>query len=203
MTCEPSTSRRAVERMSAIVMSAVSSVMTPGVLVTVIPRRSALVTSMWSTPLPKLAMSFICSPAWAIMAALMWSVMVGTRTSASRIASTISACDSGLSSRLRRASNSSRMRVSTSSGSRRVTTTRGLFLVMSVALSALAALSPRCPDFRHLRPRVQAVYASLTLRDANVLRRAGPAARGSPARRPLYQMAGQRQGSPGRRRGSK
>ena len=63
MTREPSTRRRAVDRISAIVMSAVSSVRTPGVLVTVMPRLSALVTSMWSTPLPKLAMSFICSPA--------------------------------------------------------------------------------------------------------------------------------------------
>ena len=71
-------------------MSAVSSVSTPGVLVTVMPRRSAEVTSIWSTPLPKLAISFICSPAWAIMPALMGSVMVGTSTSASRIASAIS-----------------------------------------------------------------------------------------------------------------
>jgi hypothetical protein len=46
MTRDPSTSRRAVERISAIVISAVSSVNTPGVLVTVMPRRSALVTSM-------------------------------------------------------------------------------------------------------------------------------------------------------------
>ena len=37
----PSASRRAVDRISAIVMSAVSSVRTPGVLVTVMPRRSA------------------------------------------------------------------------------------------------------------------------------------------------------------------
>ena len=176
-------------------MSAVSSVMTPGVLVTVIPRRSALVTSMWSTPLPKFAMSFICSPAWAIIAALIWSVMVGTRTSASRIASTISACDSGLSSRLRRASNNSRMRVSTSSGSRRVTTTRGFFLVMSAALSALAASPPP--------PRLQPFASTLSssLRLVNIARRkcfcAGvwPTARGPPARRPLYQKAGQRQGS--------
>ena len=142
MTREPSTTRRAVDRINAIVMSAVSSVRTPGVLVTVMPRRSALVTSMWSTPLPKLAISFICSPAWAIIAELIGSVMVGTTTSASRIASPISACDIALSSRLRRASNSSRMRVSTRSGSRRVTTTRGFFLVMSAALFPLAAPSP-------------------------------------------------------------
>ena len=73
----PSASRRAVDRISAIVMSAVSSVSTPGVLVTVMPRRSAEVTSIWSTPLPKLAISFMCSPAWAIMWALIGSVMVG------------------------------------------------------------------------------------------------------------------------------
>ena len=41
-----------------MVMSAVSSVSTPGVLVTVMPRRSAEVTSILSTPLPKLAISF-------------------------------------------------------------------------------------------------------------------------------------------------
>src|SRR5271165_6783544 len=64
--------------------------------------------------------------------------MVGTRTSASRIASTMSACDIGLSSRLSCASNNSRIRVSTSSGSRRVTTTHGFFLVMS-ALPARAS----------------------------------------------------------------
>ena len=39
-TCEPSTSRRGTARISAIVMSAVSSVRTPGVLVTVMPRCS-------------------------------------------------------------------------------------------------------------------------------------------------------------------
>ena len=60
------------------------------------------------------------------MAAVIWSVIVGTRTSTSRIASTMSAWDIGLSSTLRRASNNSRMRVSTSSGSRRVTISRGL-----------------------------------------------------------------------------
>ena len=47
-----------------MVMSAVSSVSTPGVLVTVMPRGSAVSTSMLSTPLPKLAISFSCSPAW-------------------------------------------------------------------------------------------------------------------------------------------
>ncbi len=40
-----------------MVMSAVSSVSTPGVLVTVMPRVSAVATSILSTPLPKLAIS--------------------------------------------------------------------------------------------------------------------------------------------------
>ncbi len=48
-----------------MVMSAVSSVRTPGVLVTVMPRCSAVVTSILSTPLPKLAISFSLSPDWA------------------------------------------------------------------------------------------------------------------------------------------
>jgi hypothetical protein len=38
-------------------MSAVSSVSTPGVLVTVMPLLGAASTSIWSTPLPKLAIS--------------------------------------------------------------------------------------------------------------------------------------------------
>jgi hypothetical protein len=63
MTAAPSASRRGTARMSAMVMSAVSSVSTPGVLVTVMPRCKAAVTSMWSTPLPKLAISRSCSPA--------------------------------------------------------------------------------------------------------------------------------------------
>jgi hypothetical protein len=42
----PSARRRAVDRISAIVMSAVSSVSTPGVLVTIMPRRKAEVTSI-------------------------------------------------------------------------------------------------------------------------------------------------------------
>ena len=47
-----------------MVMSAVSSVSTPGVLVTVMPRWSAVATSILSTPLPKLAISFSRSPDW-------------------------------------------------------------------------------------------------------------------------------------------
>ena len=44
--------RRVTARISAMVMSAVSSVATPGVLVTRIPRARAAATSMWSTPAP-------------------------------------------------------------------------------------------------------------------------------------------------------
>ena len=47
-----------------MVMSAVSSVSTPGVLVTMMPRTRAVSRSMLSTPLPKLAISFSCGPAW-------------------------------------------------------------------------------------------------------------------------------------------
>ena len=46
-----------------MVMSAVSSVSTPGVLVTVMPRATAAATSMLSTPLPKLAISLSRRPA--------------------------------------------------------------------------------------------------------------------------------------------
>ena len=46
-----------------MVMSAVSSVSTPGVLVTVMPRWTAAATSMLSTPLPKLAISLRLGPA--------------------------------------------------------------------------------------------------------------------------------------------
>ncbi len=46
MALAPSTTRRATARISAMVMSAVSSVNTPGVLVTVMERRNAEATSM-------------------------------------------------------------------------------------------------------------------------------------------------------------
>ena len=110
-------------------MSAVSSVSTPGVLVTVMPRCTAVATSMLSTPLPKLAMSFSLSPDWLSTDLSMWSVTVGTMTSAVFAASTSCAWVIGLSSALRRASNNSRMRISTLSGSRRVTTTSGFLPV--------------------------------------------------------------------------
>ncbi len=125
-------------------MSAVSSVMTPGVLVTVMPRRSALVTSMWSTPLPKLAISRICIARLGDHGGV--DVVGDRRHEDVGLAHGLD--DLGLRHRLvfelRRASNSSRMRVSTSSGSRRVTTTTGFFLVMNAALSAQPApFSPR------------------------------------------------------------
>ena len=130
MTRAPSAMRRATARTSAIVMSAVSSVSTPGVLVTVMPRDSADWTSILSTPLPKLAISLRFSPAWASKEASILSVTLGTRTSAVRTASISSAGPSGASVTLRRASKSSRIRVSTTSGSLRVTTTSGFLLVM-------------------------------------------------------------------------
>ena len=69
-----------------MVMSAVSCVSTPGVLVTVMPRLEAAATSILSTPLPKLAMSLSWRPACSISAASIRSVTVGTSTSALRIA---------------------------------------------------------------------------------------------------------------------
>ena len=56
-TLAPSVSRRGTASISAIVMSAVSSVSTFGVLVTVMPFLAAAATSILSTPLPKLAIS--------------------------------------------------------------------------------------------------------------------------------------------------
>ncbi len=124
----PSISRRGTASINAMVMSAVSSVRTFGVLVTVMPRAWAAITSILSTPLPKLAISFSLQSGCLSSSSLMISVTVGTRISAERTASPICSCVNGLSSRLSCASNSSRMRVSIESGSLRVTTTRGFFL---------------------------------------------------------------------------
>ena len=115
-----------------MVMSAVSSVSTPGVLVTMMPRSRAVSRSMLSTPVPKLAISFSCGPAWEISERSMRSVTVGTSTCAVFAASASSAWLIGLSSTLRRASNSSRMRVSTASGSLRVTITRGFLRTVGI-----------------------------------------------------------------------
>ena len=125
-----------------MVMSAVSSVSTPGVLVTMMPRTRAVSRSMLSTPLPKLAISFSCGPAWDSRERSIRSVTVGTRTCAVLTASASSAWLMGLSSTLRRASNSSRMRVSTASGSLRVTMTIG-FLDVGMAARALYGLAGR------------------------------------------------------------
>ena len=65
-----------------MVMSAVSSVRTPGVLVTVMPRWVAVATSMLSTPAPKLAISFRFGPARLRSRPSILSVTVDTRTSA-------------------------------------------------------------------------------------------------------------------------
>ena len=86
-TFAPSASRRGTARISAMVMSAVSSVSTLGVLVTVMPLFTAAATSMLSTPLPKLAISLRLSPVSLGTAASIRSVTVGTSTSAVLIAS--------------------------------------------------------------------------------------------------------------------
>ena len=125
-------------------MSAVSSVRTFGVLVTMIFRFAAASTSILSTPLPKFAMSFSFSPALPISSASILSVTVGTSTSASRIAAASSSALIARSSMLSRVWNSSRMRVSTGSGSRLVTITRGLALV----IGGKTSLAPASGRFR-------------------------------------------------------
>ena len=120
--------RRAVASISAMVMSAVSSVSTPGVLVTVMPRWRAVSRSMWSTPVPNEAISFSRGPACDSTRLSMRSVTVGTSTSAVFTASTSWVGVSGLSSAFSRVSNSSIIRVSIASGSFRVTITSGFFL---------------------------------------------------------------------------
>ena len=87
----PAPMRRAVASTSAIDMSAVSSVSTPGVLVTVMPRWRAVSRSMWSTPVPNEAISFSRGPACDSTRLSMRSVTVGTSTSAAFTASTSSA----------------------------------------------------------------------------------------------------------------
>ncbi len=75
--------------------SAVSSVSTPGVLVTVMPRCTALCTSILSTPAPNWAIRRNWSPARAMIRPSSLSVTVGTSTSAVCIASTSSSCVKG------------------------------------------------------------------------------------------------------------
>ena len=118
-----------------MVMSAVSSVSTPGVLVTVMPCSGAALTSILSTPVPKLAISLRFGPAFAIRPGID-AVGDGRHQHVGHlaIASISSAWLIGLSSRFRRASNSSRMRVSTASGSLRVTMTSGFFAAAGMVL---------------------------------------------------------------------
>ena len=127
---EPSTTRRSVAIIRVMVRSAVSSVSTPGVLVTAMPAALAAATSIWSTPAPKLAISFSRSPALAISAASILSVIVGASTSQRPSASISAFRLIGSSVTLSSVSNSSRMRVSTESGSLRVTMTFGLRAAM-------------------------------------------------------------------------
>ncbi len=138
----PSASRRDTARISAMVMSAVSSVSTPGVLVTRMPRSRAVARSIWSTPVPKDAISRRRGPAWASTPLSMRSVTVGTSTSADLQASISSVWLIARSSRFRRVSNSSIIRVSIASGSFRVTTTTGF---------CFAILSPLAPTYRALQ----------------------------------------------------
>jgi hypothetical protein len=109
-----------------MVMSAVSSVSTPGVLVTVMPLAVAVSTSILSTPVPKLAISLSWSPACMMTDLSILSVTVGTSTSAFFTASTSWDWLIGSSVSFSVVANSSRIRVSTTSGSLRVTMTVGL-----------------------------------------------------------------------------
>ena len=106
-----------------MVMSAVSSVRTPGVFVTVTPRSTAVATSILSTPAPKFAIKRSCSPACDRILESIRSVTVGTSTSARLTASMSRSGLIGVSSWFSSASKSSHMRVSISAGSLRVTTT--------------------------------------------------------------------------------
>ena len=141
----PAPMRRAVASTSAIVMSAVSSVSTPGVLVTVMPRWRAVSRSMWSTPVPNEAISFSRGPAWLSTRLSMRSVTVGTSTSAVLTASTSSAAVIGLSSAFRRVSNSSISRVSIALGRVRVTITSGFFFETGGIPARIAISLVACP----------------------------------------------------------
>ena len=121
----PSASLRGTASTSAMVISAVSSVSTLGVLVTVMPLRAAASTSTLSMPLEKLAISFRFGPAFSISAASIVSVSVGTSTSARAMASASFSRENGRSSWFSSTLNSSPMRASTEAGSLRVTTTTG------------------------------------------------------------------------------
>src|SRR6516165_2302039 len=164
----PSASRLGTARIRARVISAVSSVRTPGVLVTMMPRTRAVSRSMLSTPVPKLAISFSCGPAWDKSERSILSVTVGTNTSAVLTAWPSSPWLMGLSPTLSRASKSSHMRVSTASGSLRVTLTIGLFAV-GMATQALDGRADK-PATRHpyLRGRRPAMELETCLTDAHL-----------------------------------
>ena len=168
ITRAPSAMRRETARISAIVISAVSSVSTPGVLVTAIPLVWAAATSIWSTPLPKLAISFNCSPAAAMTSASISSVTVGTRTCAVFTASINSSLVMGRSSILSAALNSSRIRVSIVSGRRRVTTICGFCFMTNVlprqltrlALASLPIFNVRSPTTLGWKLSLRGPFAS-------------------------------------------
>src|SRR6266404_540277 len=169
----PSVRRRGTARMRAMVMSAVSSVSTPGVLVTVMLRWRAVFRSIWSTPVPKEAMSRSRSPAWESTDASRRSVTVGTSTSQVLTAAMSWAWDMGLSARLRRTSNSSIIRVSMESGSLRVTTTTGLTGIRALSLGVVPAIASagmlvqrRGPRLAESRPRGLTGRAQPALGDA-------------------------------------
>jgi hypothetical protein len=113
-----------------MVMSAVSSVSTPGVLVTVMPLAVAVSTSILSTPVAEIGdqLELVASLHDDDLSIL--SVTVGTSTSAFCTASTSSSWLIGSSVSLSVVANSSRIRVSTTSGSLRVT--RGLSKALPV-----------------------------------------------------------------------
>ena len=123
MAATPSTMRRGTARIRPIVMSAVSSVRTPGVLVTVTPRETQACTSILSTPTPNCAIRRKRSPALASVRPSIRSVTVGTSTSQRWAASASCSIVIGVSVAFNSTSNSSLMRVSTGSGRRRVTIT--------------------------------------------------------------------------------
>ena len=138
-------------------MSAVSSVNTLGVLVTMMPRAVAAGTSILSTPLPKLAMSLREGPAAAMSSASISSVTVGTNTSAVAIAAASASRDIGWSSALSLVSKSSQSRVSTMPGSRRVTMTTGRFgLAIGVTPERNFGVA-----FRHRRSTIRGPFRSL------------------------------------------
>ena len=151
----PSAMRRATARISAIVMSAVSSVRTPGVLVTVMPRDSAA----WHVDMVDAVAEI--GDQLEVRPGLGEEIGVdlvghGRHQHVGALAPPRPARpgDSGLSSRLSRVSNNSRMRVSTTSGRRRVTTTSGLLLHRLPTLAVCADPADAAPS-RPLNPRLR------------------------------------------------